>query len=214
MIVAYAVDVGSIKNENFAWARQEENQPKPKSTDSTDIEELAKSVIEDIKAKYQVALGFECPLFIPVAKKPAELLKSRHGEGSRPWSAGAGPYSMAAGLAESAWLLKRIAESGLNPRATHSRDSFSKGDAEIFLWEAFVTKKEILQDDRKLDEHFKAACIALDYFWRSYRNKRPSRIELGSGKESLSLISSVAEWAGLSLIDENPIHCEVFVPGS
>jgi hypothetical protein len=63
-----------------------------------DISVFAEGIAKDLSAGYAVALGFECPLFVPVAKAPEHLTKGRAGEGNRPWSAGAGVAVLASGL--------------------------------------------------------------------------------------------------------------------
>jgi hypothetical protein len=59
-------------------------------------------------AMFPVALGFECPLFVPLNLQPEALTTARSGEGSRPWSAGAGCGALATGLVQVAWILRKI----------------------------------------------------------------------------------------------------------
>src|SRR5437867_4377744 len=99
-LVAYCADVGSVAAGSFGWA----SHPSREGAAPTDIRALAEAVAEDLNAARRVALGFECPLFVPLADDPAELLSAREGDGSRPWSAGAGPTVLAVGLVEAAWI--------------------------------------------------------------------------------------------------------------
>ena len=54
------------------------------------IAELVRLVADDLHSGALVALGFECPLFVPLRERAEELTSGRHGDGNRPWSAGAG----------------------------------------------------------------------------------------------------------------------------
>jgi len=134
-------DVGSVSKGNFGWAVC----VPPKECDVVDrlasIQEFGDVLVELLNDGHQVALGFECPLFLPLAEKPVDLTKSRTGEGNRPWCAGAGSGAMAIGLVEATWLLaymkRRIPVSCL---ATLDWAEFVRGDAHLFLWEAFVSR--------------------------------------------------------------------------
>lgn len=70
--------------------------------------ELVDAVAGDLIAGEAVALGFECPLFVPVPATPLQLGAARLGEGNRPWSAGAGASSLATGLAQVSWILAEL----------------------------------------------------------------------------------------------------------
>jgi hypothetical protein len=93
----YCADVGSVSNQRFAWARADSKQPDAEMEDGhDDIRELAERVAEDLSRGEAVALGFECPLFVPVPDDPIRLGKCRDGEGNRARST-----SMAIGIV---WL--------------------------------------------------------------------------------------------------------------
>lgn len=47
-----------------------------------------------------IALGFECPLFVPLSETEDQLGKDRFGEGSGAWSAGASCGALASGLVQ------------------------------------------------------------------------------------------------------------------
>lgn len=59
----------------------------------------------------RVALGFECPAWIPVPQNAIDLGAKRNGEGRYPWSAGAGAGALATGLAQIAWILRNLNQS-------------------------------------------------------------------------------------------------------
>ena len=64
-----------------------------------------------------VSLGFECPLWVPVANEPERLTRARRGEGSRAWSAAAGSGSLTTGLTEVAWILDQIRQGAEHTKA-------------------------------------------------------------------------------------------------
>lgn len=99
-------DIGSVKRKEFGWAAV--SGPDRKEDSGSCIVEFAEFVARELEAGAKVSLGFECPLWIPVAEEPCELTRARGGEGNRPWSAGAGSGSLATGLAEVSWILDRI----------------------------------------------------------------------------------------------------------
>lgn len=136
-LTVYCADVGSIRENNFGWARgadQGVNQT------GRDIRDLTGSIADDLAADRPVALGFECPLFVPVRDDPLELTSKRRGEGNRPWSAGAGIGSLMVGLVESVWLL-RSARDRLGDTAPVFLEwnAFEAAGSGLYLWEAFVT---------------------------------------------------------------------------
>jgi hypothetical protein len=106
------------------------------------IEDLVSGVAEKITSGAKVALGFECPLYVPLRDEPMLLTKARTGEGNRSWSAGAGCGALATGLVEVTWLLERIrAKTPKSAAAFLDWRAFEKADAGLFLWEAFVSGK-------------------------------------------------------------------------
>ena len=98
----YCADIGSVAKGNFDWASS------PKQITGTDIAEFAARISDDLNAGHCVAVGFECPLFVPLPEDPVLLTAGRKGEGSRPWSAGAGSGALATGLTEVLWVLREV----------------------------------------------------------------------------------------------------------
>ena len=105
-IVVWAADIGSIKNDKFGWYRAESGQD---NTDcgGRDILKFAEGIVDDLKKGKKVAIGFECPLFIPITDKSENLTKARKGEKNRSWSAVAGCGALTTGLAECVWIIIR-----------------------------------------------------------------------------------------------------------
>lgn len=152
MLIACA-DIGSVPQGNFAWAAW------PGST-GTRPSELATYVATSLNSGESVALGFECPLFVPLPASEWELGKGRAGEGSRPWSAGAGAGSLATGIAQVAWVLSR-ARSLLTvpPRGHLLWDEFcASPPGSLLIWEAFVSSSD------KGANHAEDARLALETF--------------------------------------------------
>ncbi len=93
-----------------------------------------------LSAGRAVALGFECPLFVPLAETETTLTSARPGEGSRAWSAGAGCGVLTTGLVQVAWVLEQ-ARIRLPHRceAFLSWEKFKAAGSGLLLWEAFVS---------------------------------------------------------------------------
>jgi hypothetical protein len=139
LIVACA-DVGSVAQGNFAWAVA---QGASDVQTGTEIEDLVQTVIEDLNDGLPIALGFECPLFVPLADDPVRLTSARPGDGNRPWSAASGVQSMAIGLVQATWVLHRIRQAGRPERSAFLRwPDFRAAMEGLFIWEAMVTGRD------------------------------------------------------------------------
>lgn len=135
-VVVWAVDIGSVMMNRFGWCRREDEA----QNSGHDIQDLVLGVVADLAQGKRVALGFECPLFVPITADPKSLTRARIGEGSSPWSAGAGCGALATGLSETVWVLERIWRTVTEPVIpTFDWGLFDEGRANLFLWEAFVT---------------------------------------------------------------------------
>jgi hypothetical protein len=66
--------------------------------DGVQIAQLVDEIVHDLNAGIPVALGFECPIFVPISVDPNRLGKARAGEGNRSFSAGAGPGALVTGV--------------------------------------------------------------------------------------------------------------------
>jgi hypothetical protein len=137
-VIVYCADVGSIAAGNFAWAR---GRPDGPFEDGTDIVELASRVADDLDRSRSVALGFECPLFVPLPRDPRLLTQGRPGDGNRAWCAGAGAGALAVGLTEVGWVLRAIRERLRSEVPVHLRwDCFVRSSFPgLLLWEAFIS---------------------------------------------------------------------------
>lgn len=150
----YCADVGSIANQRFGWYSDRY------AVGGGSIADLAERVAQDLRTLRPVALGFECPLFVPVVNDPQRLGCSRPGERSRSWSAGAGAGVLATGLVQVLWLLHEIRARVGDPscRAYLRWQEFIEAGQGLFLWEAFVSGAG------KGDSHVADAHAAVDAF--------------------------------------------------
>jgi hypothetical protein len=138
-LAIFCADVGSIKRGNFGWARLALGQS-PSGDD--DIRKFVETVAGDLNNGKKVALGFECPLFVPVSSVPEDLTKARSGEQNRPWSAGAGAGSLATGLTETQWICDHMRSALRRTVPVFYRwQPFDASTTGMFIWEAFVTKE-------------------------------------------------------------------------
>jgi len=153
----FCADIGSVAKGRFGWFGIDAART---SLSGTSIVELAHTVGAALTSGASVALGFECPLFVPLAEAPERLTSARPNEGNRPWSAGAGTAALATGLVEMTWILTRIratAPDGAGAYLDWGKFQESHGER-LFLWEAFVSARS------KGADHVSDARIAVDAF--------------------------------------------------
>jgi hypothetical protein len=185
-IAIFCADVGSIKAKKFGWAADTPDQNDILM--GTDIEAFANLISSSISNGSKVAIGFECPLFVPMRSDPLLVNSARNGEGNRSWSAGAGTGALATGLVEVLWVLKRVAAlQGQPPKAELSWPTFINSHS-VFLWEAFVTS------GAKGSGHAEDAAIAIECF----KAALPNLGDANAIEESsvLSLVGAAALRAG------------------
>lgn len=187
--VVFCADIGSVAKGNFGWARLQDGA----ISRGSDIAAFADAVAEDLNAGRRVALGFECPLFVPVPEDPRGLTAARPGEGNRAWSAGAGAGSLATGLTETAWILDRVRRKLTVPvLTTASWDELeSSTTATLFVWEALITK------DAKADTHQGDAELGARAFVDALSDPMASNAVRCAGPVR-SLIGAAVLWSGLS----------------
>jgi len=163
-VVVYCADIGSIKKKNFGWCRAELGESNSFSIGII-IEDFAVGIAKDLSEGYKVAVGFECPLFLPIPDDPIFLTSARKGEGDRAWSAGAGCGALATGLTETVWILSRIMElTEIEIKVTLKWDEFMVENFNLFIWEAFVSKGS------KSTTHTGDAEVAVKTFIKNYPN--------------------------------------------
>lgn len=164
-LVVWVADVGSIKRRKFGWCRAVSPSLNVASQFGIEIDQFVRSIYIDLLEGRKIALGLECPLFVPIPEDPQELTSARNGEGNRAWSAGAGCGALAVGLTESVWIFEQIKLlSKVDIIPVFEWDRFTKGYGNIFIWEAFVTAAA------KSSSHQGDAEIAANTFWAGYPN--------------------------------------------
>lgn len=196
-LAVYCADIGSVRNGKFGWAVVCDTQQRC----GRNIEELVDDVVQSLTAGYRVALGFECPLWVPVSDDPAGLTNGRAVDGNRPWSAGAGTSALAAGLTETAWILREM-----HRRSRHGRVSLPAAHLEwhefvdahdgIFLWEAFVTG-EAKYAGADHDQHIADALTACREFAERLPDPAADSVT-EPPHEVRSLIGAALLWSGWS----------------
>ena len=132
-LATVCADIGSAAKGNFGWwSSAGESGDLPSS--------LVTHVAALLNDRQPVALGFECPLFVPLVASEMQLTSARPGEGSRAWSAGAGCGALATGLVQVVWVLEQVRLSLHAPVSAHlAWPTFVAANSGLFLWEAFVS---------------------------------------------------------------------------
>lgn len=198
-LVIFCADVGSIKQKKFGWAV---SYPGGYEETGIEIEVFARKIAEQIEALRKVAVGFECPLFVPVRSDPIAVNSARNGEGNRSWSAGAGTGALATGLVEVLWVMNTVSKIlGRNPTASFNWADFLKTES-VYLWEAFVTSAA------KGSGHAHDAQIAVTTFKNSLPN--PESNNAIKEEEVFSLVGAAALRSGWSK-DINSVSAQCLV---
>lgn len=205
-----AVDVGSVRT-NFAWAGLDLPGRRPVGQGGRHPEGAALAVLEAINAGVPVALGFEAPLMVPVSPVgPVDgwmtLGQARQGETvdgrSRPWSAGAGSGALATGLVQLAWVLERIGSEAPRLRCTTRPEPWTAGQAELFVWEAFVSGdgKPVSSG---ISQHAADAAAAADTFADRLEQATLSTSDVVcTPASSFNLAAAAAAYAGLAIASD------------
>jgi hypothetical protein len=196
-LVVFCADVGSVKSGNFGWARTSVGSAALTEHDHASPADLAQSVADELRDGHPVALGFECPLFVPVPTDPLKLGAARPGEGSRPWSAGAGTGALATGLVQTAWVLSAVRGRSPSDQLYVDWDNFAASGHGLFVWEAFVTA------NAKGATHYDDAAIAIAVFTSALPN--PTSASAVTADRPLSLVGAAALWSGW-LSDRQALH--------
>ena len=141
-VMIYVADAGSISKGNFHWV----SSVSP-AAESNDIAALAESICLAARVGRLVAVGLECPLFVPCPAEPQRLGLARPGEtdpafGSRPFNAGAGASATLTGFQALGWVLREVRRQVYALKATTRWDEFGTGECRLLLWEAFVSGSE------------------------------------------------------------------------
>jgi uracil-DNA glycosylase len=190
-LAVFCADIGSIKQGNFGWARTETGVDEiERHPGGTDIASLVDVVAHDLEAGRPVALGFECPLFVPVPSQATRLGAARSGEANRSWSAGAGAGALTTGIVQVTWILHELRVRVGSRPAFLDWYAFLKSRRGLFLWEAFVT------DRAKAATHVDDATIAVSAFRDALPD--PTHANAVTAERPLSLVGAALLWSGWS----------------
>lgn len=186
-LTVFCADVGSVRSGNFGWACSLA-AGEVKDHDSSSPADLAEAVADQLHSGKPVALGFECPLFVPVPTSAGRLGTARNGEGNRAWSAGAGAGALATGLVQAAWVLSTIRGSCRGAVLHLEWDAFEQAGSGLLIWEAFVTAAA------KGQSHVDDATIAVEAFVQALPD--PKTASTITAERPLSLVGAAAIWSG------------------
>lgn len=153
-----------MKNGNFAWVGHLTND---EQVVGSHPRELVESIVRVLRQNAPIALGFECPTFVPVPNDAAALGKGRHGEGSRPWSAGAGTGSLATGIVQIAWIAREVMRLHPPVEWTFDAEAFAQDPRGVLVWEAFISGAA------KTSSHHGDAEAAIECFVTALENGFP-----------------------------------------
>ena len=212
----YSADIGSMKapaGNSFGWAGRstDPNVQQHSWQQGTHPPKLVDAVANELTKGTKVALGFECPLWVPVRTTPSELTSGRIGDGQRPWSAQAGPQALAIGLVQVPWILREIRNKTPNAEAFMDWDLYQESEGGLFIWEAFVSgqAKSGVADP---NPHIRDAKVGVEAFIDALPSLKTS-VTKPLKSRTRSLIGAALLWSGwstdLSLLDQT---CRVIKP--
>jgi hypothetical protein len=132
----FCADIGSQEKGNFGWAGVSGGHSRQGRT----LQRLVDAVAQDLRAGLRVALGFECPTFVPLRDDPKSLTKVRDGETNPNWIGGPGPPVLATGIVQVHWILRTLFHA-ISPKPPVYLEwvQFAASNGGLFLWEAFVS---------------------------------------------------------------------------
>ena len=129
------IDVGSPKTDKLGWAILGLGaEPRLGKDLDAFIAEMA-----DLADRWPLVIGFEAPLFIPTRTAALQILTGRKGEGSRPWSAGAGASVTTAALGVVTYTLAGLRRRLTGAAATTDFRNPPTRAGDALFFEAFVT---------------------------------------------------------------------------
>jgi hypothetical protein len=134
-IAVGVIDVGSPKGGKLGWAIL---APNADPVLGKDLDAFV-DAMTTLGATWPLAIGFEAPLFIPTPAEALKILSGRRGEGSRPWSAGAGAAVTTAALAVVTYALAGLREGLSQAAASTDISALPTRPGDTLFFEAFVT---------------------------------------------------------------------------
>ena len=194
-MIAYCLDVGSVRRGAFGWARAHREagtmcvKGGPKPDDLTDL------MAGDIREGRPVTLGIVSPLFLPVPRQAKGLSAGRDREGNRSCFAPTGGYVATLGLHELAYVLARLKAGIPDLRATIDWRAWRTSmRSSMLVWEAFVTGK----GHSSSGDHVQDAASAATLFLERLETDLQSDVTVEEPRDVLSLAGAALLWAGLA----------------
>lgn len=197
------IDVGSPKGGKLGWAILAPNADPALGKDL----DIFIDAMTALGANWPLAIGFEAPLFIPTPAEALKILSGRKGEGSRPWSAGAGATVTAAALAVVTYTLAGLRRGLPQAAASTELAVLPPRPGDTLFFEAFVTAAA------KGDDHADDALIAAREIKTLLGGNRPYRSAIDE-PEVFSLLGACllrTGWTGDLAVLSAP--CLVVKPG-
>jgi hypothetical protein len=200
----YAVDVGS-PGAGLAWARLAPHTGES-VRGSMNFSHFLDRIVQDLRAGVPVALGFEAPMFLPVAADIGNLTRARTAEPAA-WSFGAGAYVTTVAIPLMAYTLRHI-RSNLEtaPNVTLDSNEWLKpgsAGSHLFLWEAFVTGAAHARETNEagIQVHLIDAATAVLSFiqWESTIPRENSHV---TAENAISTVGAAVLWSGLARGEE------------
>ena len=206
MIISYCADIGSVKKNGkvrkdakFGWARARGERQDRIVEVGKCIDCLVDYIVKDLNnSEFQVALGIESPLFLPIPHETKFLSSGRSNEDDRSCFAPIGGYVAMLGLHELGYILSKI-----NKPIRQSDFGFmlewsewlTKPSNSILLWEAFVCGNAHTKtgDDRE-----DAATAAVDFLNRSLQGATTSDVMIKNSRDTFSIVGALLLWADKS----------------
>lgn len=188
-VVVFACDVGSTRRGNFGWARVVQESGGFSVKKGKWIDGCVQAMLGDVREGRSLALGMECPLFIPVPNESKDLSRGRKGEGNRSCFAPVGGYVATLGLHQLAFILKKML--GCEMALVLEAERWVNERKSVLLWEAFVSGKVHSKD------HCRDAATAATAFMRKFLSgKLSTDVPTEEPGEVLSLVGCALLWAG------------------
>lgn len=133
------IDIGSPKLGNIGWCLIEVDSGKEYT--GANLDNLF-PFIKKASENKALILGLEAPLFVPIRKDLLLATKARKGEGSRPWSAGAGAQVLAMNLPIMIYIFEGIKSVFSDISYCINEKTFNAKPHQIMTFEALVSGKD------------------------------------------------------------------------
>jgi hypothetical protein len=151
------IDIG--KTENIGWAIDDTNSGK-------EIDGFV-DALAGVLNEGPLALGFEAPMFAPLHHNSVHLTRARHGEGNRPFTAGAGANALVCGLVVVPYILSKLWERVQPAAATFDWTRLPTARRHVLVFEAFVTRQPAPAIGENC--HIRDAKVAIEKFREGMR---------------------------------------------